>query len=52
MVQKGTIRNEWIDAYVADGSLDEVPAHLVEEVKERARIRMEAVAPQVEEEEA
>lgn len=47
MVQKGHIRNEWVDAYLENGSLEEVPAHLAEEVKERAKARRKpAPAPE------
>lgn len=40
MVQKGKIRNEWIDAYLEIGSLAEVPEEYVSEVKERAAARL------------
>lgn len=40
MVQKGRLRNEWIDAFIADGSLDEVPLELQEEVKIVAEARL------------
>lgn len=39
MVQKGRIRNEWVDAHLADGDLSEVPQELVEEVKALAKAR-------------
>lgn len=40
MVAKGYIRNEWIDAYIADGDLSEVPEQYVDEVKARADARL------------
>lgn len=40
MVQKGRLRNEWIDAFLADGSLAEVPLELQEEVKTAANARV------------
>ena len=40
MVQKGRLRNEWIDAFLADGSLDEVPLELQEDVKIAADARL------------
>jgi hypothetical protein len=45
MIQKAKIRNEWVDAYLADGSLDEVPEALVDEVKAKAAMRTPVAPP-------
>jgi hypothetical protein len=45
------VRNEWVDAYAETGEIvDEVPAHLIEEVIARAeRRKVKVVEEEVEE---
>ena len=40
MVQKGRLRNDWIDAYIELGTLTEVPLELQGEVKIVAEARL------------